>query len=55
MILLSPFTTPYPILDLGSGLKPPANNMLTLVTDDGACCTKNRTNETSSILFWAYG
>ena len=23
--LLKPFTTPYPILDLGSGLKPPQN------------------------------
>ena len=51
LIFLTPFTTPYPILDLGSGLKPPQNNMLALVTDDGACCTKNRTNETSSIFF----
>ena len=51
LIFLSLFPTPYPILDLGSSLKLPQNNMLTLVTDDGACCTKNRTNETSSIIF----
>ena len=36
--MLSLFTTPYPILDLGSGLKPPQNNMLALVSGDGACC-----------------